>query len=427
MKYLRSLFRNLRLMLYTAIALVYMTAPAIASSKNPTIIEQLLSPWYAMNEGTSSCGGDANLEGSVVAEKVINFFVGKGYEPYQAAAIAGNMKHESGLQPQRLQGSNSGTVTPAESLSSAQLNNGNLGWGIVQWTPPKKIIEGANPPSKANELEFQLTFLLDQLEGKGAYSEKQAGDELKATKDVENATVAFQGTEPGQTVTYKGKVYGPYRGYERPGDKQATIDERINTARSFLAKYGSGAGSGDSGSCTESSINLDPNFKMTKLSPPLATPGGKIDPKGITLHWWGGNSGGRGINSLADTLRSRGLSVQIGITAEGKIYQMTNDLLDYTSHATGGNTTTFGIEIEGVPEDFGKAGATKYPEKFNAVVATVKYLVSKYNIPLDGPPTCGDVVGVHPHKAYNSCPGAEAKSDVDDEYFNAVMKAVRGQ
>ncbi len=190
-----------------------------------------------------------------------------------------------------------------------------------------------------------------------------------------------------------------------------------------------GFSASDSSSSTTTPI--DANFSMIKLSPPLATPGGQITPKGITLHWWGSDSGGQGIQYLVNALRNNdscgvgGCSVQIGITDDGKVYQMTNSLTDLTYHAIGGNQTTIGVEIEGGPSDFGSAGVAKYPDKFNAVVATIKYLVSKYNISLDGAVVCGDVSGVHPHKAYNDCPGALHKDDIDDAYFNAVMQKVR--
>lgn len=167
------------------------------------------------------------------------------------------------------------------------------------------------------------------------------------------------------------------------------------------------------------------NLEIKKISPLLSTPGTKIKPTGITLHWWGGRSNGQGIDNLANTLRSRNLSVQLGITAEGEVYQMTKNLTDLTSHAIGANSSTIGIEIEGLPEDFGKEGIEKYPEKFEAVVATVQYLMDKYDIPATGAPTCGAVKGVHPHSAYNNCAGAVGKDDVDDYYFKEVLKRVR--
>lgn len=184
-------------------------------------------------------------------------------------------------------------------------------------------------------------------------------------------------------------------------------------------------------SASGDTIDLGSNIRMTKLSEPIETPGGQITPKGVTLHWWGGRSNGQGISELVSGLRnnttcgSSGCSVQIGILEDGSVYQMTNSLTDFAYHAIGANETTIGIEIEGVPADFGRAGITKYPQKFAAVVATVKYLVKTFNMPLIGQVICGNVSGVHSHKDYNGCPGAYAKQDIDDYYFNAVIKAVK--
>lgn len=187
-----------------------------------------------------------------------------------------------------------------------------------------------------------------------------------------------------------------------------------------------GLGSGDSSASSPPADpgSSDPNFAIQKIPTPLPTSGEKITPKGITLHWWGGQYG-QGIQPLVNTLLSRGLSVHLGITSEGKVYQLTNDLLDKTSHAIGGNTTTIGIEIEGSTPDFGEEGIKKYPQKFQAVVTTVKYLIDKYKIPIEGKVECNNVVGIHPHSAYNHCPGAVSKDDIDSYYFNEVIKAVR--
>lgn len=172
-------------------------------------------------------------------------------------------------------------------------------------------------------------------------------------------------------------------------------------------------------------------FKIEKIDNPLNTPGDSIEPKGITLHWWAGRSNGQGINALVDALRSNptcgdgGCSTQIGITADGKVYQLTNKLTDLTYHAAGANSTTFGIEIEGLPQDFGREGIEKYPEKFEAVVATVKYLMEKYDIELDesNRAKCNDAFGIHSHKYYQPCnPG---KTDIDDYYFKEVIKRVK--
>lgn len=163
---------------------------------------------------------------------------------------------------------------------------------------------------------------------------------------------------------------------------------------------------------------------IEKYQPALATSGEKINPKGVTLHWWAGDGG---IDVLASTLRQRKLGVQFGVTNEGKIYQLTPNEDDKVNHASGANTTTFGIEIEGTDVDFGSNGPTANPAKFNAVVQLVKYLSKKYNITTEsiGPESivCGDVVGIHPHKAFNKC--GNTKADIDDAYFDAVMNEVR--
>lgn len=170
----------------------------------------------------------------------------------------------------------------------------------------------------------------------------------------------------------------------------------------------------------------DPNFKLKKLNPPLpgARSGGDIDPKGITLHWWGSQGGG-GIDPLVNIFKSNGLSVQVGITSDGEAYQLTKSLLTKTSHAIGGNSTTIGIEIEGGPKEFGKAGIEKYPKKFDAVVKTVQYLKDKYNIPVKKNATCNNASGILQHSDFNKCPGAVQKDDIDDYYYNEVIKRVK--
>lgn len=175
--------------------------------------------------GAGASAGDTQLYGSENAEIVFNFFVSKGYKPFQAAGIIGNMSVESGVEPQRLQGTQSGIKTPAESVS------GNIGWGLVQWTPASKFINTQSPKSKANEIGVQLEFLWNQLEGKGPLPEKQAGDQLKTTTNVEDAVLAFQGNT---------KVGGKYSGFERPADQRGSVSERTSRAKAALAKFGSG-------------------------------------------------------------------------------------------------------------------------------------------------------------------------------------------
>ncbi len=194
---------------------------------------------------SSGCSG-GSLPGEGNAGKIFNFFVNRGLTPPQAAGIIGNMSHESGfdLEPERLQGTSG--KTPAETLTAGQLADKNLGWGIVQWTPPGKMINTFTPASDANDLSVQLEFLLNQLKGTGPLPEKQAGDDLKSTTNVKDAVLAFQGNS---------NVGGQYTGFERPADEQGSVVSRTGTAISVLARFGSGdlSTSSDTTSCDSSS------------------------------------------------------------------------------------------------------------------------------------------------------------------------------
>ena len=175
-------------------------------------------------------GGTSTLVGGENAEKVFNYFVSR-LTPFQAAAIIGNMTVESGVQPQRLQGTASGVITPAETFS------GGLGWGIVQWTPGSKMIDTFEPDvSRANDLAVQLDFLWAQLSGTGPLPEKTAGDELKGTPNLEEAVLAFQGNRNGAASPAGIHYYG----FERPADQSGSVDERTDAARDVLARFGSG-------------------------------------------------------------------------------------------------------------------------------------------------------------------------------------------
>lgn len=188
-------------------------------------------------------------------------------------------------------------------------------------------------------------------------------------------------------------------------------------------------GASDEESNSESgSVETVGDLKINKIKNPLkgSSCNCEIEPKSITLHWWaGGGEKGEGIKPLLNTFKGNGFSVQLGITSDGDVWQLTKSLTTQTNHAIGANDTSIGIEIAGDASHFGKSGIEKYPEKFEAVVKTVKYLVEKYDIPLGGRVECGNVSGIHPHKAYNSCAGASQKNDIDDYYFNEVMKRVR--
>lgn len=167
----------------------------------------------------ASSSNDISLVGNQNAEKAFNFFVSAGYTKEQAAGIVGNFLVESGVEPQRQQGTPPGTKTPADSWS------GN-GWGIAQWTPGSKLINPLKAAGKdPNDLLVQLQVVADGLKGKAPLPEPAAGKQLKNTKTVEQATSTFE------------------LAYERPKTPGATIADRTAKAKATLEKYGSGASS----------------------------------------------------------------------------------------------------------------------------------------------------------------------------------------
>lgn len=157
------------------------------------------------NTEVDSCLGAAGslapLTGTDNIAKIYNYLLGKtvagqALKDFQVAGILGNMKPESGFEPQRLQSVYDKLVPADEVYPTTPQSKPTVektGWGLVQWTPYTKLIEplkaaGKNP----NELATQLDFLLEQLNGATPSPEKAAGLNLVATTNVAEATVSFE-------------------------------------------------------------------------------------------------------------------------------------------------------------------------------------------------------------------------------------------
>lgn len=130
---------------------------------------------------------------------IFSFFLGKKLTDFQAAGIMGNMHHESGYEPQRAQGIFDRLV-PASNWSEAK----GGGWGLVQWTPGSKMVDPVTAAGKdANDIHVQLEYLWGQLNNEwpagwgggppsSGFNEKAAGDHLKSTTTVADATLSFE-------------------------------------------------------------------------------------------------------------------------------------------------------------------------------------------------------------------------------------------
>jgi hypothetical protein len=181
--------------------------------------------------GSNSCSCiDGNLSGTNNQHKAFNFFVQNGFSKEQAAGIVGNMIAESGVEPMRLQNTRSGTETkPSEVLTT------ELGWGIVQWTPARKMVipsrTGKASDEEIGSLGFQLQFLLKQLRGQGPLPEKPAGDALLRASSVEQAAYEF------------GDKFERFGGHENPN--HPTYAERKANAQHVYKLFAGSAPGGN--------------------------------------------------------------------------------------------------------------------------------------------------------------------------------------
>lgn len=160
---------------------------------------------------TSCCAnaGSTTLSGDNNAARVFNYFTSKGLSPAQAAGVVGNMILESGINPQRLQGTALNTVTLA-----SQAAGSSSGWGIVQWTPAGKMITPLqNAHRDPNDLAVQLDYLWNEL----STSEKAALSAVQATSTPEAAAQAFETK------------------YERPADPAGSLNLRQTYAKAIFA------------------------------------------------------------------------------------------------------------------------------------------------------------------------------------------------
>lgn len=83
-----------------------------------------------------------SLKGSNNAEKIWNYLYAELKNPYGVAGIMGNMKAESGLQPNNLQNTYEKKLGMSDEEYTNGVNNGtytnfvkdSAGYGLVQWT-----------------------------------------------------------------------------------------------------------------------------------------------------------------------------------------------------------------------------------------------------------------------------------------------------
>lgn len=179
----------------------------------------------APGEGTGPLAGCDN------AEMIWNYLLGatvqgRALEAHHVAGILGNIQAESGFEPARNQGTPPGTITTTP---------GSAGYGLVQWTPGTKIMPAFNrlrntfdPPAEhPGHMEFQLTLLLEQLNGQSEIQEGAAGRHLMSQTTVDGAARSFMVR------------------YERPADQSESAQRtRSGFAQDQHTRFTTGGGCG---------------------------------------------------------------------------------------------------------------------------------------------------------------------------------------
>jgi murein DD-endopeptidase MepM/ murein hydrolase activator NlpD len=228
--------KKILLLAYLLLAILLLqSSPALGLDEAQLRIYDSGIDYFNIDTEAVECTASSTiLPGTNNEQRIFNFLVGRGLQPFQAAGLMGNMMAESHFEPKLVEYgflNSRGEVSKAGQPSSLDDNvppdqnaKGQPGYGLVQWTsPPRK--QGlrdkvaASNGLKASDLNLQLEYIMQELEGAyraGAY------EPLLASKTIEQATNIILDN------------------YEIPGDKAKQRPIRQGFARDILARNGSG-------------------------------------------------------------------------------------------------------------------------------------------------------------------------------------------
>lgn len=178
----------------------------------------------------------SQLRGGSNAEKVWNYFIGRGLSPIAAAGAMGNIEQESGFDPWVNEGGNS------------------IGFGLIQWSYERRTkVENALRAAGITEYtqatsEKGLLIQLDYL----WQEQNQTWEPLKAETKV-NGDTSVNPLSAAANVGNGSALYF-HASVERSNDKPAQLQERVDSAQAYLDQFGGGASS-SGGVVTTSSTN----------------------------------------------------------------------------------------------------------------------------------------------------------------------------
>ena len=153
-----------------------------------------------------------------------------GFSDEGIAAIMGNLQHESGFEPKKLEGGELGNRP-----------NVNQGFGIAQWTDAarqNRLVSFARERnSDVTDLETQVDFMVEELKNyKGLYRRLQKGTEKGKAIEPESLAAEFETSflrpEPGSEQTragYTSAIYESIGGRRNPRVEERTA--QVNQAR----------------------------------------------------------------------------------------------------------------------------------------------------------------------------------------------------
>ena len=194
----------------------------------PVLIGIMILTSLASAVGSVFFGGGAPQQMNEVESQVYEFFKGKELGDIQIAAIMGNMKAESGMNPALVE--HKKVINDRINWSDEQLlsypgtKEDGCGIGLCQWSYDrrKKLIQFAQSQGKdwRTDVGLQMEFFWDHDEWQGEWSDRYGNGWTKTrflnTKDLGEATRCF--------------AYG----WERYSGNSKSMDERIANANEYL-------------------------------------------------------------------------------------------------------------------------------------------------------------------------------------------------
>jgi len=151
----------------------------LAKKKIGKLIEKYGAPGGDSGYGLAGLPSGARF--SANAKGVWDALRAVGFNKIHTAGIMGNMLHESGFDPHIIQGGGH-SMNPGDA--------GSGGYGLVQWTPGRKLTPYLH--GKLPTVATEVNALAAQLSGRGSSPEGAAGAALRATRTVPAATIAFE-------------------------------------------------------------------------------------------------------------------------------------------------------------------------------------------------------------------------------------------